>query len=596
MSLIGCKQIIVRLAFFLLFSVMVDWTFAQNITTTAISTVTAASTLSSLVLAAKHNLALCDTEVSSDERSICRKIMNKLPASAQRYKSVKIYKEKWWDSTHIAADTPDTVHIIDGDLTLGWPILVTADNVVIIGSDNPRLKLSSTILRGLHNIIYSTGKNVLIDGLQIDPRGLFLHHLSHVVNHFIQIKEGSTSINNVSMLSAETADKAIILAEGGTGANNTSSLTLTDVEIRENDGDVHSNAVKTSGIHSVSLKRIKTHNFISSCALFSFKNAGSIKLSSIQSAINNQKVPNASGVLAIYTKPSPNVELDFENVSFSYKVTKQQSPVIIAAKDTISGQLSLAGKNSFDYSAIRHPTGLTVFTKPQEEPAGLTSTESTIASSTTVAATPSTPEYWWSDLPDCASSPYQEYPNLTSSTEWPSTPDSTVTEQPVTATPHLSQTSSVAATTPTTSIHLAASSIQTSPEIAIKSASSTLTTESTAVLSPSTIKPSSAVHSYPYQTSSSDKSKAGHSTSAVNLDYLGFLPCSALPIAIGVVATACFKYQKMGACAALNYLLANSLECLKCSRYMSIMHSQSGDIELGNNQVYDSEVQLIQNP
>ena len=662
MSLIVCKQITVRFAFFLLLSVATDWTFAQNTTTTAISTVTMASTLSSLVLAAKHNLTLCDTEVDSNDRSICRSIMKKLPASAQRYKGVKVYKEKWWTSAYITADTPDTVHIIDGDLTLGGSIMVTADNVVIIGSDNPQLKLSSTILLGLYSIIYSTGNNLLVEGLQIDPKGLLLHHLNHVVNHFIQIKGGSASINNVSMLSAETANKAIILAEGEVSADNTSSLALTDVEIRKNDGNVHNYAVKTSGINRVSLKKIRTHNFISGCALFSFENARSIKLASIQSAIDNQKAPNASGILAIYTEPSSDIELDFENVSFFYKVTKQQSPAIIAAKDAISGQLSLAGENSFDPFAIRYPTGLTIFTKPREEPTALTSTESTIASTTTITAAPSAPEYWWSDLPDCASSPYQEYPNLTNSTEWLSIPNSTVTQWPVTATSHLSKTSNVDAKTPTTSITLASSSIQPSPKTTV---SSTLTTEPSAVLSPGTIKPSSVVHSSPYQTTrkptpssqlspdkqittvrntpsampftiknssapvlstrhdvnkglttrspnvtdnthsepfSSDKSKAESSTSALNLNYLGFIALSVIPI-YAVPSIGCFKYKNMKSCATLNFLMFNALKCLEYSRYMSIMFGQpddySADVELSSSnqhQLYDSSAQLIKNP
>ncbi|MCW7553690.1 hypothetical protein NX722_13835 [Endozoicomonas gorgoniicola] len=651
MSLIVCKQVTVRLAFFLLLSVATDWTFAQNITTTAISTVTMASTLSSLIVAAKHNLALCDTKVDSNDRSTCRSIMKKLPASAQRYKGVKVYKEKWWTSAYITADTPDTVHIIDGDLTLGGSIIVTADNVVIIGSDNPQLKLSSTILLGLHSIIYSTGNNLLVEGLQIDPKGLLLHHLNHVVNHFIQIKEGSASINKVSMLSAETADKSIILAEGEVSADNTSSLALTDVEIRENDEDVHSYAVKTSGINRVSLKRVKTHNFISGCALFSFENARSIKLTSIQSVIDNQKASNASGILAIYTQPSSDLELDFENVSFFYKVTKQQSPVIIATKDAISGQLSLAGENSFDPFAIRYPTGLTIFTKPWEEPTGLTSTESTIASTTTITAAPSVPEYWWSDLPDCASSPYQEYPNLTNSTEWLSIPNSTVTQWPVTATSHLSKTSNVDAKTPTTSITLALSPKTT--------ASSTLTTEPSSVLSPSTIKPSFIVHSSPYQTtrnstptlqlspdkhtttvrntpsampfttknssapvlstrhdvnkglttrspnetdntlsemSSSDKSKAGSLTSALNSKYSSFIALLVVPI-YAVPAIGCFKYKNMKSCATLNLLVLNTLKCTQYPKYMSIMFDQPGscltDIELGSNQFYDSKDQLI---
>ncbi|UYM14834.1 hypothetical protein [Endozoicomonas euniceicola] len=652
MSLIVCKQITVRLAFFLLLSVATDWTFAQNITTTAISAVTVASTLSSLALAAKHNLTLCDTEVDSNDRSICRSIMKKLPASAQRYKGVKVYKEKWWTSAYITADTPDTIHIIDGDLTLGGPIMVTADNVVIIGSDNPQLKLSSTMLLGLYSIIYSTGNNLLVEGLQIDPKGLLLHHLNHVVNHFIQIKGGSASINNVSMLSAETANKAIILAEGEVSAENTSSLALTDVEIRKNGGNVHSYAVKTSGINWVSLKKIKTHNFISGCALFSFENARSIKLASIQSAIDNQKAPNASGILAIYTEPSSDIELDFENVSFSYKVTKQQSPVIIAAKDAISGQLSLAGENSFDPFAIRYPTGLTIFSEPREEPTGLTSTESTTASTTTITAAPSAPEYWWSDLPDCASSSYQEYPNLT---------NSTVTQWPVTATPHLSKTSNVDAKTPTTSITLASSSIQSSPKT---TASSALTTEPSAVLSPGTIKPSSVVHSSPYQTtrkptpssqlspdkhtttvrntpsampftiknrsapvlstrhdvnkglttrspnvtdnthsevSSSDKSKAGSLTSALNSKYLGFIALLVIPI-YAVPAIGCFKYKNTKSCATLNLLVLNTLKCTQYPKYMSIMFGQpddySADVELSSHQhqIYDSSTQLIENP
>ncbi|MET4818672.1 hypothetical protein [Endozoicomonas lisbonensis] len=513
MSLIGCKQITVQLTFFLLFLVAVDRTFAQNISTTPISTVTVLSTLSSLVLAAKHNLALCDTKVNSKYRSACRNIVNKLPPSTIRYNNVTVYTEGWF-STAISAKTANSIHIIYGDLTLAGSILVFADNVVIAGSGNPQLTLSSTIWQGLHTIIYSTGKNLFVDGLQIDPRGLILHHLSHVLNHFIHIKGGSASISNVSIKGAEAAAKSIILAEGKSDTDSPASLTLTDVEIRDDDGENHSYALETSGINSITLERVKTHNFTSNCALFSFENAHSIKMATIQSRINNQKAPNSSGILAIYTQPSSDVKIDFEDVSFSYKVTTHQSPVIIAAKDTISGQLSLAGKNSFDQFAVRYPTGLTVSVKPQEKPTGIVSTESTTANTSTintVTTTPYAPEYWWSDLPDCASTPYQEYQNSTASTDWNSTPGSTRTEWPVTATPYLSTTSSVATIssaisstiTPatTTAIDSTASSIQPGAmTTTVKPGSSTLKTESISAPTPGTTKPSSVVHSSPHQT------------------------------------------------------------------------------------------------
>lgn len=620
MSTIQCKQIAIWFAAFFLFAA--EATFAQNISTTAITNSTMTASMSSPSEAEEHNIALCH-QVDSEYRQICREAMTKLSASSQKYQAVKVYVEGWL-STYITADTPDTVHIIHGDLTLGDVILVRADNVAIIGSDNPVLKFTSTLLIGTHSVIYSTGDKVHIEGLQIKPRGFFSYHLDKVVDHIIRIKGNRTSIKNVSIFSAEAIGKEIILSEPGKDVIGTPSLDISNINIRGDDGKSHSFILKTSGIKSINLQKIRTHYFTPDCGLFLFENASSITLNSINSHIDNQVAPNASGAIAIYTQPTPDVQLALQDVNISYKVTTSQPPVIIAAEHNISGHLSLAGDNSFDRFSIRYPAGLTVSTDPEDASSNLTRTP------------PSIPEYWWSDLPVCVSEPFQKHlkPTNTEDSNDNATPLPSIMPSPLitraatteTTNPMMNYTS---ASREVSSELVESSSLQAMRNFTLRELTSSSAVESNSINSSSagitsisgtstsassktpkknskkldtntaTSETTNTIESSLVTKSSSAYSPSTHygieTTSppaAENRDFeesdshsLAYLSAIAIPVAAAAAYAAaiggCWKSKRKGVCNVMKYMLFKIPEYKEWpSWYMSIMADESPSVEL----------------
>ncbi|AMO57752.1 hypothetical protein GZ77_13355 [Endozoicomonas montiporae] len=459
------KKVARWFVYFCLFCTPAELAFARGLSSTVTTTnlptngtITTPTVTTPAASLADKNAALCDSDdIDTDDKDACLDVMRRLSALSREFKKVKVYTEGWFfsEATTIDASSPDTVHIISGNLTLKKGSVAAAKNIAIMGYGKPKLWLTSSTFATFDSVIDLRADDAIVDGLQIDPKGYVTHITKHAVNHFIKVSGNNASINNVSLLNADLSGKAVIHAVTQP-AEKQKALKLTDIDYEVGSGIALSSALIIDSYDSVFMKNIRNHNLTPDCMLFLLKDVGTLNMQSVTSYIDNTHYNGLTGIVIVYTQARSDLQLLFKNVDLKFEATELHPPVIIAAKETISGTLTFTGRNTFDTSSIRYPEGLIVHSET-----GPTTAPFFLKTTSTGANTNATPEYWWSELPSCALETNQIKPYLHSGSD---TPDSSAlhpSSQLKTPTPALTSTPELPAMTITPGLSYSSESVTT---------------------------------------------------------------------------------------------------------------------------------------